>query len=190
VTGAADLAADVVRLATASGTTLAVAESLTAGMLCARIADVPGASVVLRGGVVVYATDLKSSLLGLDPVLLAERGAVDPEVALAMAAGVWSRLEADVGVATTGVAGPASQDGVEPGTVYIAVCRRDRGLHARTAGMESLIAGGRSDVAGDLVSVTAHGAVRKLSIEGDRAAVRAGATQAALDLLRAALTHI
>ena len=106
---------------TAAGRTLAVAESVTAGLVCGRVADVPGASAVLRGGLVAYATDLKADLLGVDPALLAERGAVDPDVAAAMARGVRQRLGADIGVATTGVAGPAEQDGAPPGTVFVAV---------------------------------------------------------------------
>ncbi|HET9658455.1 MAG TPA: CinA family protein [Kineosporiaceae bacterium] len=106
---------------TAAGQTLAVAESLTGGLLAARLVDVPGASAVLRGGVVAYATDLKHRLLGVDPDLLAARGAVDPEVAAQMATGVLARLGADWGLATTGVAGPDPQDGKAPGTVYVAV---------------------------------------------------------------------
>nr|WP_286219543.1 CinA family protein [Paraoerskovia sediminicola] len=104
-----------------AGLTLAVAESLTGGALAAAVVDVPGASRVLRGGVVAYATDLKSSLLGVDRGLLARRGPVDRDVALAMAHGVRRSLGADVGVATTGVAGPDPQDGVEPGIVHLAL---------------------------------------------------------------------
>lgn len=105
----------------ARGWTLAVAESLTGGAVCARLVDVPGASRVLRGGVVAYATDLKETLLGVDGELLAQRGAVDPDVARAMAEGVRERLHADVGLATTGVAGPEPQDGRDPGSVHVAV---------------------------------------------------------------------
>lgn len=115
------LAAELLGALEARGWTLAVAESLTGGAACARLVDVPGASHVLRGGVVAYATDLKHALLGVDPLLLAERGAVDPDVAAAMAAGVRTRLGADVGLATTGVAGPDPQDGHPPGTVHVAV---------------------------------------------------------------------
>lgn len=177
--------ADVVRLATASGTTIAVAESLTAGMVCARIADVPGASAVLRGGVVAYAADLKTSLLDVDRELLAARGPVDPDVALAMALGVRDRLGADVGIATTGVAGPDPQDGVAPGSVYVAV----------TAPVESsgvprpgVIKVPRPGVIKHVVTPT--GAVWELAFEGDRAAVRAGATDAALALLRDVLARV
>src|SRR5690606_17574795 len=100
------------------GQTVATAESLTAGLLCAVLTEVPGASAVVRGGLVVYATDLKAGLAGVDRQLLAERGAVDPEVARQLAAGARERCGADWGVGLTGVAGPDPQDGVAPGTVH------------------------------------------------------------------------
>ena len=114
-------AADVVHTLAARRETLAVAESLTGGALAAAVVEVPGASAVLRGGVVAYATDLKHALLGVDAGLLAAEGAVHPEVARQMADGVRERLGATWGVATTGVAGPDPQDGVQPGTVYVAI---------------------------------------------------------------------
>ncbi len=109
----------VVAELTARGETVATAESLTAGLVCATLARVPGASAVLRGGLVVYATELKASLAGVDPELLAARGAVDPEVAAQLAAGARERCGATWGLGLTGVAGPSSQDGVDPGTVYV-----------------------------------------------------------------------
>jgi nicotinamide-nucleotide amidase len=118
---AGDLAARIVELLTQRRQTVAAAESLTGGLLGAAITTVPGASAVFRGGVIAYATDLKADLLGVPKALLAERGAVDPEVAGAMATGVRERLGAAIGVATTGVAGPDPQDGKPPGTVHIAV---------------------------------------------------------------------
>lgn len=153
-----DGAARVLELLERSGLSIAVAESLTGGLLAAELVAVPGASRVVRGGVVAYATDLKQSLLGVDAELLAQRGAVDPEVARQMARGVCVRLGADVGVATTGVAGPDAQDGRAPGTVYVAVCR---------SGSEP---------------VTEHH-----EIPGDRTAVRDGSVRAALALLERTL---
>lgn len=123
------------------GRTLAVAESLTGGLVAATLVDVPGASRVLRGGVVAYATDLKTALLGVDPGLLAAHGAVHPEVAAQMARGVRERLRADVGLATTGVAGPDPQDGRNAGTVFVAVSTAD-GERVR----ELAIEGGRAEV--------------------------------------------
>ncbi|MET7983949.1 MULTISPECIES: CinA family protein [unclassified Streptomyces] len=114
-------AAEVVRLLTVRGETLAVAESLTGGLVAAEITAVPGASKVFRGSVTAYATELKHELLGVDATLLAERGAVDAQVAAQMAAGVRKALGADWGIATTGVAGPDPQDGQPVGTVYVAV---------------------------------------------------------------------
>jgi len=146
----AELARRIVAGLTARGQTLAVAESLTGGLLTARIVDVPGASVVLRGGVVAYATDLKHALLGVDAALLARCGPVDPDVAAAMARGVREGLGATWGVATTGVAGPDPQDGRPPGTVFVA-----------TAGPDCC-------------------PVQELALTGDRAAIREEAVAAAL----------
>lgn len=103
------------------GKTLAVAESLTGGLLAASFVDVSGASLVFRGGIVTYATDTKSDVLGVDPNLLRERGPVDPEVAAQMAARAALVFGADVAAATTGVAGPEPQHGVAIGTVFVAV---------------------------------------------------------------------
>lgn len=140
----------------ARGTTVACAESLTAGLVAARLADVPGVSAVLRGGVVAYATDAKASVLGVDADLLARRGPVDEDVALSMAAGAARLLGADVGVATTGVAGPGPCDGLAAGTVVVAVS-------------------GPVGSGGCLV--------RRLHLEGDRARVRTATVDEALTLL-------
>jgi PncC family amidohydrolase len=107
------------------GRTLATAESLTGGQLGSTVTSIPGASQIYRGGVVAYATDLKASLLGVSESLLAEGGAVQAQVALEMATGVAAKLNADFGLAVTGVAGPASQDGHLPGTVFVACVMRD-----------------------------------------------------------------
>ncbi|MGW3956945.1 CinA family protein [Streptomyces sp. NPDC004752] len=114
-------AAEVVRLLTVRGETLAVAESLTGGLVAAEITAVAGASQAFRGSVTAYATDLKHRLLDVDAALLARTGAVDPQVAVQMAAGVRKALGADWGIATTGVAGPEPQDGRPVGTVFVAV---------------------------------------------------------------------
>lgn len=108
------------------GWTLGVAESLTGGSVSAALVAVPGASAVLLGAVVAYATPLKHSLLGVDEVLLRTGGPVQPQVALQMADGVRAAVRvagrtADVGVATTGIAGPDSPDGQPVGTVHVAV---------------------------------------------------------------------
>lgn len=118
-----DLAHLVARL-TASGATVATAESLTAGLLAARIADVPGASAVLRGGLITYATALKTTLAGV-PEDVTEAGVVTRATAVAMAEGARRVCEATFGVATTGVAGPGPHDGVPAGTCWIAVAGPD-----------------------------------------------------------------
>ncbi|MFJ2868102.1 CinA family protein [Kitasatospora sp. NPDC087314] len=137
----------------ARGGTLAVAESLTGGLLAAALVDVPGASATFRGSVTAYATELKASVLGVDEGLLAVYGPVHPLVAGQMAEGVRRLLGATYGLATTGVAGPDPQDGQPVGTVHLAV-----------AGPE-----------GTLVSSP--------RLSGGRARIRHGAVTAALELL-------
>jgi nicotinamide-nucleotide amidase len=139
--------------ATEIGRTLAVAESLTGGLVAAAITSVPGASVVFRGSVTTYATDTKASILGVDAGLLAREGAVDAEVARQMAVGVRRVFGAEVGLATTGVAGPTEQDGKPVGLVYVACAF------------------------GDLAPV-----VVELRIDGDRDAIRAETVLQALML--------
>lgn len=124
-------AATVVGLLRAQNATIAVAESLTGGLLGAALTDVPGASAVFRGGVTAYATHLKASLLGIDAALLEELGPVHPDIALAMARGVRRLLHVTYGVATTGVAGPEPQMGRPPGTVHLS-CVGPRGERVRT----------------------------------------------------------
>ncbi len=145
---------DALRLRSA---TVAVAESLTGGLVVSALVGVPGASEVVRGGVVAYATDLKSSVLGVDADLLARGGAVQAQVATQMAVGVRRVLAATWGLATTGVAGPAPQDGQPVGRAFIAVCGPDRSR------------------------------VQQLDLSGDRAAVRERCTSAVLELLATAL---
>lgn len=116
-----NLPARLIHTLTARGLTVAVAESLTGGLVVAELVSVPGASAVVRGGIVAYATELKHDLLGVDAALLAAGGPIQAAVAEQMAAGVRARLRADVGLATTGVAGPDPQDGHPPGEVWIAL---------------------------------------------------------------------
>ena len=122
---ARDLAGQVLDRLRAGGQTVAVAESLTGGLVAAVLTDVPGASAAFRGGIVTYATELKALLLGVDAVMLAQHGAVYPPVAVAMANGVRIRLGATYGLATTGVAGPEPADGHPVGTAHIAVSVAD-----------------------------------------------------------------
>lgn len=111
----------IVGAAVASGITVATAESLTAGLVAASLAQVPGASNMLQGGVVAYQNIIKSAVLGVDAELLERVGSVDPQVAKEMALGACRLMGARVGVATTGAAGPEPHDGKAVGTVYIAV---------------------------------------------------------------------
>ncbi|GAA1805771.1 CinA family protein [Nesterenkonia flava] len=115
---------EIVQRCAHRGITLVTAESLTAGSLAARIADVPGASAVLLGGVVAYCNEVKQNQLSVSPELLEEKGAVDPVVAASMAQGAAEHLGADLGIATTGVAGPAPHQGKDVGTVYLGLACR------------------------------------------------------------------
>jgi len=115
-----DLAA-LVADAAASGLSVSTAESLTGGLLAATIVDVPGASGMLFGGVVAYQNEVKVRALGVSAELLAERGAVDADVACAMALGACRLTGSRVGLSTTGVAGPEPHQGKPVGQVYIGV---------------------------------------------------------------------
>ena len=137
------LAAQAVRQALESGRTVATAESLTAGMVSAVLADTPGASGMLQGGVVAYQNSVKDAVLHVPADLLARAGSVDPDVARAMAAGARTVLGADVGLSTTGVAGPDAHDGKPVGRVYIGVATA-----AGTAGFEYSFTGSRPDIRG------------------------------------------
>jgi nicotinamide-nucleotide amidase len=152
-------AADLIHALTERGLTIAVAESLTGGLVVADLVSVPGASAVVRGGVVAYATELKHELLGVDAALLAAGGPIQAAVAEQMAAGVRARLSADVGLATTGVAGPDAQDGHQPGEVWIAIASVD--------GIRSL----------------------RLELGGDRAAIRRETVEAVIGLALASFSE-
>lgn len=115
--GTAELVAALIR----GGQTVATAESLTAGLLAATIAGVPGASAVLRGGLIVYATDLKHRLAGVGEHTLVTEGPVAAATAEQLAVGARTACEADWGVALTGVAGPDPQNGCPVGTVFLGV---------------------------------------------------------------------
>jgi PncC family amidohydrolase len=102
------------------GLTLAAMESCTGGLFADTITNVPGSSRYFRGSIVSYATEVKE-LMGVDPAVVAKHGVISGETAIAMAHAVRHRLEADVGVGITGVAGPDPQDGKPVGEVHIAV---------------------------------------------------------------------
>lgn len=116
------LEADVVRLLTERGLTLAVAESCTGGLVGHRVTAVSGSSACFRGGVIAYHNDVKAALLAVPEDRLEREGAVSEPVALAMARGVRERLAADIGLAVTGVAGPTGGTPEKPvGLVYTAL---------------------------------------------------------------------
>lgn len=151
-----DVTAELIAELTRRGLRIAVAESLTGGLVVGELTRIPGASLAVSGGVVAYDTEVKARVLGVDSRLLAAEGAVHPEVARQMAQGVRDALAvggrpADLGLATTGVAGPDPQDGQPVGTVYIGIA------DARGA---------------DAVA---------LALDGDRDAIRGATVRAAVD---------
>lgn len=116
-----ELAAQLLGDLTRRQATLSTAESLTGGLISATLTSVPGASAVFLGAVVSYSTPSKATLLGVDADLLRTRGAVDADVATAMAHGSRSAFGADWAIAVTGVAGPDPQDGHPVGTVFVGI---------------------------------------------------------------------
>lgn len=177
-------ATESIALATAQGLRIAVAESLTGGLLAAELVGVPGASHAFSGAIVAYDTELKRTLLGVDAVLLAERGPVDGEVARQMARGVrracavpragakedrrdshsadpeQARVPADIGIATTGVAGPDPdpQTGQPAGTVWLGVSS----MHGERA-VELRLAGDRGRIRAAAVAAAVRELFRELS---------------------------
>jgi nicotinamide-nucleotide amidase len=119
------IAGEAVAGAIERGLTVATGESLTAGMVAAVLADIPGASGMLQGGVVSYQNSVKTDVLGVPRELLDAVGAVDGQVAAAMAAGARRICGADIGLSTTGVAGPEPHGGKDVGAVYIGIATAD-----------------------------------------------------------------
>ena len=139
------------------GQTVACAESLTGGGVAQELSAAPGASETFVGGVVSYATQVKTGVLGVPAAVVEEHGVVSAPCAEAMAEGIRHVLATDWAVSTTGVAGPDSQEGKPVGLVYV-------GLAGPTG--------------------TSH---RELHLEGDRAEIRAGAVSAAVETVLAAV---
>lgn len=154
---ATPLAARCIAALDARGETLATAESLTAGLISATLAEAPGASAVLRGGITAYATEAKVSVLGVDAAVVNEHGVISRECAEAMAEAARARFEATWAVAATGVAGPDRQEDQPVGTVYVAVAG-PHGVH-----------------------------VEQLGLTGSRQSIRDASVAAGLSLLSAAL---
>lgn len=151
-------AAEVVALLAAQGRTVGSCESLTGGAVAQALTSIPGASAVFRGALVTYASDLKARLAGVDAQWIAEHGVINRETAEQMAVGARRVLGTDFAVSCTGVAGPDSQDGEFPGTVWIAVSGPEPG------------------------QVTS----RLLGLTGDREAIRRRTVVSLLEMLRQA----
>jgi nicotinamide-nucleotide amidase len=144
--GAEALSRTLVETLSARGLTLAVAESVTGGLVAASLTSVPGASACLRGGFVAYCDQAKERILGVPGEVIERHTAVSAEVALLMAHSARRALDADLAVATTGEAGPSSGSGRPIGTVFVATCDRHQ------AEVTSLhLCGDRSQVRRDAV---------------------------------------
>ena len=136
-----------------AGHRIATAESCTAGMVAARLTDIPGSSDYVAGGVVAYANEAKTGMLDVDATLISEHGAVSEPVAEAMARGALHRFEADVAVATTGIAGPGGGSEDKPvGTVCFSAMLRGGPTLTRTL----LLPGNRSDIRERSTTVAMH----------------------------------
>jgi nicotinamide-nucleotide amidase len=143
----------IIRGLQAQGLTVATCESLTGGMICAALVDVPGASRVVRGGLITYQTDTKTLLAGVDAGLIEAYGVVSAEVARAMAAGARDALHADIAVSATGMASPGEIGDPPAGTVFVGL--------ASAAGVQAV----------------------ELHLTGDRQAVRQQTVDAAIKLI-------
>lgn len=144
---------ELIKKMTENGDSLAVAESLTGGLLLSELISIPGASNVIQGGIVCYSTKSKIDVLGVPGEIIHQFGAVSAETASEMASKVALKFAAKVGIATTGVAGPDNQEGKPVGQVHLAI--------AGPNGVELL----------------------ELQISGDRDQIRSAAVAAAIDLL-------
>lgn len=137
---------------------IVTAESCTGGLVCGALTAIPGSSAVVEGGIITYSNEAKVDLLGVDPTVLKEHGAVSEDVAAYMAMGALEFTDGDISVAITGIAGPDGGSGEKPvGTVWFAV----------------------GVVNGDEIDIHTG----KYLFEGDRDAIRAGAVETALTLL-------
>ncbi len=152
------LAERAVKEALEMGRTVATAESLTAGMVSAVLADTAGSSGMLQGGVVAYQNSVKVDVLSVPAELLAAAGSVDGAVAAAMAAGARTALRADIGIATTGVAGPEEHDGKAVGTVFIGIATA-----AGASYLEYGFTGNRAEIRGQACGAALESLIAALS---------------------------
>ncbi|MBT2595293.1 CinA family protein [Arthrobacter sp. ISL-72] len=154
------IAEQAVAGAISRGLTVATAESLTAGMVTAVLADTPGASGMLQGGVVSYQNSVKADVLDVPRELLDAVGSVDADVAAAMAAGARRVCGADIGVATTGVAGPEPHDGKPVGTVFVGLATAEG-----TTSFGYVFEGNRADIRGQACAAALERLLEALSFE-------------------------
>ncbi|EPH02926.1 competence/damage-inducible protein CinA domain [Propionibacterium sp. oral taxon 192 str. F0372] len=153
------LAAQVIWELRAARLSVSTCESLTGGGLGAILTSIPGASAIFRGGLITYASDLKVSLAGVDAHTVVTKGVINEPTARQMAVGAAWTCRSDIGLATTGVAGPDSQDGEEPGTVWVGLALPAR-WSDRVRAREFRFAGDRAEIR----EQTIHGALSWLLV--------------------------
>jgi PncC family amidohydrolase len=116
-----ELAKNVITLLRQKNLTISVAESLTGGLVAKNLTDISGSSKVFKGGIVAYTDEIKTKTLKVDPALIQEFSSISKQVAQDMALKVRLLMNSDIGVSTTGIAGPEKSADFEPGTVFVAI---------------------------------------------------------------------
>lgn len=116
-----DLAYEIIQKLGQRHLTISVAESLTGGLVAASLTQIPGASAVFKGGIIAYGDEIKQQVLKVDPALITKFTSISDPVAQSMATNVREIMNTDIGIATTGVAGPDKSDGFAPGIVFVAI---------------------------------------------------------------------
>ncbi len=147
-----ELASSLIKKLQEKNLTLAVAESLTGGLVAASLTEIPGASKVFKGSITAYSDEIKINVLNVNKELITNFTSISEQVALEMAINVRKTMKSDIGISTTGVAGPEKSSGFAPGLVFVAISNGD------------------------------HNMCQKLEITGDRTQIRNQTVQAILQL--------
>ena len=123
-----DLAYELIQKLGQRHLTISVAESLTGGLVAASLTQIPGASAVFKGGIIAYRDETKEQVLKVDPALITKFTSISEPVAQSMATNIREIMNTDIGIATTGVAGPDKSEGFAPGIVFVAISIGDHNI--------------------------------------------------------------
>ncbi len=123
-----DLAFELIKKLGQHNLTISVAESLTGGLVAASLTQIPGASAVFKGGIIAYRDETKQQVLKVDPALITKFTSISEPVAQSMATNIREIMNTDIGIATTGVAGPDKSEGFAPGIVFVAISIGDHNI--------------------------------------------------------------